>query len=244
MSYRDDGEALLQRAEALERELEQVKTEAAAHKAEATQLRADADAEEAAEDAEDARALTVVPPRPAVVIAGPDPSERYLAGVVGIGWTLLALAAGGAWWMVPSALVTAYGAGWILRWVRSRRIERTALAPWRHLPVDEDAYRKLMTSSRRSVVVRIDVTFEWALASGDRERVHRKLTGVGAIGREGPALTISSQRLRTKRSRGGAKEWDFDPEPIRAFCDAAFTRLVAVDEIHPIATIRLYARSR
>ena len=76
------------------------------------------------------------------------------------------------------------------------------------------------------------------------ERATKRLRGVGAIGRDGETLTITSSRLRTGRKQRGTSNYDFDPEQIVRFCDAVFAKLVTLDDVPTITAVRAYPRAR
>lgn len=272
MSYRDDREALLHRADALEREVEQLRAKSERQRAENSKLKKEAaEREEAArEEAErevrddDSEATPptdgaaeVAPEASsrapnsvsahfagdraggvqAIVVARPARLERdksrFAIGIVGAAWTAIAFSVGVAAWMVPVSLATVLAVGWLARRSVGWNAGRDMRTRWPSLPIDVGAYRELVTTARRSVVVRIEVTFQ-QLSRADRERVRQKLRGTGAIGRDGTTLTITSGRLRTGRK---SRDWEFDAEPIRAFCERVFGRLVAVHETNPVTSV-------
>jgi hypothetical protein len=234
MSYRDDREALLHRTEALERELTQTREQLATRTAENEQLQlavARAEADEPEPPAPEA-------PR-ALVLAQPIRPDRNVAGwLVGAAWTVGALAIGVTSWMVPAAVVTTLGIGWLANRWRAGGLGRRLGREWPSLPIDAALYGELLSFERRSVVVRIEVGFAAIPNASDRTRIRKRLQGAGALGWEQGALTITSRTLRPSR------DGQFDPEVIRAHCDRVFERLDGLRESYPIEYVRPRAKAR
>lgn len=237
VTYRDDREALLMRAEALEREL-------AIARADNERLQREAEAEAEAEQPAPPPPPTttttaLVPSPPAPVVPRPSRTQAIgAAGVVGAAWSALALAAGAATWMVPAAVASVLGAAWLApragAWLAGRRL----CARWPTLPIDAAAYRELTTHPRRRVVVQIDVTFARPPARTEHRALRDKLRTTGNISFDAATLTISSGTLRTRR------DGIFDPTPIREFCARAFDRLAVLHATHPLTAVRPRAKAR
>jgi len=249
VSYRDDREALLMRAEALERELAKVRADNERLQQEARAAeQAEAAADDEAPDPAPATALVPVAPPSALALARvpvpPGRAERtratWAAGLVGLAWSALALALGTAPWMVPVSIASVLGAAWFALGAGSWVATRALRTRWPSLPIELAAYRELITRERRSVVVQLDVSFARPISRADRERVRQQLRGAGAIRFDGGNVTITSATLRTRKSPDGT----FDPAPIRAFCDRAFDRLAELQPSHPMTVIRPRAKAR
>lgn len=228
-AYRDDRDALLERAEALARDNQRLEREN-------QELRGKA--------AEPMRVQLVEVP------ASESPAARgngwLIAGGIGAAAAWLVLLAGVATTVVYLAalLATALVVGTI--WERWRERRARTRARQRRLPgglpIDKRAYQELLATPRKTVNVLLDVTFAVNLAPTQRSDVEQSLAGADLAARwERETLQVRSRRLRIARKGDGGQVRD--PGPIAEWCEAAFAALGRVHEEWPIVMVRPRATS-
>jgi hypothetical protein len=185
--FRDDRDALIERAAALERENQRLREEN-------ERLRIEPVPEPAPEPAPE--------PEPAAKPMAPDRPS---------------------WW---SRLWT---------WLRRRR-DTPELPLTERLPVNRDAYQKLLQRKQRKIVVGIDVKFATPGTRAQRDMLRQKVDATGYVSRwEDDVLVVRSGKLHLAGKR---------TSPIIEFCDAIFAHLETLHEEHPIVMITPHARRR
>lgn len=237
-AYRDDRDALLERADALARDNERLEREARELREENQELRA------RVPDEAEAPA-----PKPVVELVE-VPKERgatwLVLGIVGTAaaWIIYLVGAATAVWGFISLIATALLVGTFWERARERRAAARARRPRLPgaLPVDKRAYEELLATRRKTVNVQLDVTFATPLAATQRAGVEQSLAGAGLAARwDRDILQVRTRRLRIVRGRGDSAVRD--PSPINEWCERAFAALGRVHEEHPIVQVRPRATS-
>jgi hypothetical protein len=227
-AYRDDREALLQRAEALERELARAREEAAALREENRGLRERAPAPPAPEPEPPA------PPVPALARPGRLDQGAFL-GTLAV-WAVVAAFVGGTAWLVPIAVTTAVVAGLALRRNPAPRRRTPARALPAELPVDRRAHAELLATRRKTLNVQIDVRFAAPLAPTQRAEIEQALAAANLAARwDQDTLQLRSRRLRVARKTDEGLVRD--PSPIAGYCEDAFAALARVHRDREIVSV-------
>ena len=229
-AFRDDREALLQRAAALERELERTQREAAELREENQALRARVPEPEPEPEPK---------PEPRPEEPKPEPAPLHVTVMIGTvaAWAIAAFAIGFVPWMLPAAIASTAVAG-AVAWRRPRR--RPALPP--ALPLDREAYRSLLDTTRRTVNVQIDVRFVSPLAPDQRSSIEKLLAAFDlATSWEQETLRLRSRRIRVVRKTMNGKTRDIGP--VTRYCEGAFAALARLHLEHPIADVKPRASS-
>jgi hypothetical protein len=231
-AYRDDRDALLERADALARENQRLERENEA-------LRA-----RAAEPAPPAQVQMVEVPAgeaPAtggnglVILGGICAAVAWLVLLAGVETIMVYLAA-----LIATAMVV--GTIWE-RWRERRAVARARRRlPSGALSIDKRAYQVLLETRRKTVNVLLDVTFAVNLAPTQRAQVEQSLAAADLAARwDRETLQVRSRRLRiVRKGEGGAVR---DPTPITEWCELAFAALGRVHEEWPIVLVRPRATS-
>jgi hypothetical protein len=231
-AYRDDRDALLERADALTRENQRLERENEELRAKAT------------EPAPPAQVQMIEVP------AGESPATRGNGWLIGgaiaaaSAWLILAVGAATVVFYLAALLTTALVVGTV--WERWRERRAVKAARQRRLPgamsIDKRAYQELLETKRKTVNVLLDVTFAVNLAPTQRAQVEQSLAAAGLAARwDRETLQVRSRRLRIAKKGGG--EVVRDPSPITEWCETAFAALGRVHEEWPIALVRPRATS-
>jgi hypothetical protein len=250
VTYRDDQDALLARADALEGDLERAKAEAERLREENERLR-DAAPDDAALQALAARADTAprTKPKPAERPRPSTPSspgdrlsielaDRYVTPVpyllppVVLG--ALALAGlTGAMWLIPVGAGGGFVVGMIAVWlVRRSRIAFLRTLPF---PLDRDSLADRINDGPEERCIRVRVQFTEPVASARRATIAKAVTGAwgDATGSwDGDDLIVTTAAIASYRkntTRRGKTYKYFVPAPFLLAC-----RRLAVDCLLPI----------